>query len=360
MINLSNNLRKINGKMLPGHILFAPEWLVLGVNNVCNLHCKMCDVGTKSPTVFASNLTGTSPMNMPPELFKSIVDQSVKYFPRVKLGYAFTEPLVYPHLEETLAYAQEKKIHTSITTNALTLKQKAKALCELGCKQLFISLDGPEEIHNFIRGHKSSFQKAIEGIEELLKFEQRPEISVFCVVTEWNIGHLRSFVDYFRNFPLAQIGFLHNNFTAPDIAQHHNSLFGEFYRATVSNTDESNVGNMDLELLWQEIKKIKSTHYNFKVSFSPELSDKDHLEVFYKRPLIRLGKVCNDVFRNVMIKSDGSVIPAHGRCYNFNVGNVYNQTLPEIWNSASFSRFRKDLVDAGGLFPACSRCCSAF
>mgnify|MGYP004094617865 CR=1 FL=1 len=43
---LSRRLKSLNARLAPGHLLYGPEWLVLGVNNACNLHCKMCDVGT--------------------------------------------------------------------------------------------------------------------------------------------------------------------------------------------------------------------------------------------------------------------------------------------------------------------------
>lgn len=39
-------VKNLNRRFYPGHMFFAPEWLVLGVNNACNLHCRMCDVGT--------------------------------------------------------------------------------------------------------------------------------------------------------------------------------------------------------------------------------------------------------------------------------------------------------------------------
>ncbi|MCB0646426.1 MAG: SPASM domain-containing protein [Saprospiraceae bacterium] len=42
------------------------------------------------------------------------------------------------------------------------------------------------------------------------------------------------------------------------------------------------------------------------------------------------------------------------------VGTLYDQSLKEIWNSQVFSKFRLEISDAGGFFPACSRCCSAF
>lgn len=354
-------LKNINKKHLPQKYLFAPEWIVLGVNNVCNLHCKMCDVGTKTTeTNFAQNLIGTHPINMPLELIKKTIDQMAAFYPKAKLGYAFTEPLVYPHLEDSLLYAKSKHIETSITTNALTLKQKAEKLVDGELKSLFISLDGPQDIHNEIRGHKKSFQKAIEGIEEVLRLNPKLPISIFCVITEWNIGHLKVFADFFKDYPLQQLGFMHTNFTPQHIADSHNDIWINTYTATASNVEEVNIDNFDLDVLLKEIKAIRKEEYPFPISFSPEITSKEKLQQFYYQPEKIIGKMCNDVFTNIMIKSDGSVIPAHGRCYNLTLGNLYESSLKEIWNSRILNKFRSDLMNNGGLLPACSRCCSAF
>ncbi len=352
-------VKKINKKLLPQKYLFDPKWIVLGVNNVCNLHCKMCDVGTKNlESNFAQNLVGTHPINMPKELIEKIIDQTANYYPKTRLGYGFTEPLVYPLLIDSLAYANTKNLFTSITTNALTLKHKAKQLVDAGLNELYISLDGPQNIHNEIRGHKKSFQNAIEGIEELLKYKSPPTISIFCVITEWNIGHLKEFVNFFRAYPLKQLGFMHTNFTPPDIAAFHNKTWEHLYPATDSNVDETNMDNMDLDILWEEIRDIESDSFPFPVTFSPNINSKEQLLTFYNNPEKQIGKKCNDIFNNIMIKSDGSVIPAHGRCYNLDIGNIYEENIKDIWHSSILSKFRTDLQKAGGLLPACSRCCS--
>src|SRR5215471_14285355 len=180
-------LRRFNQQHYPGHFFFAPKWIVLGVNNVCNLRCKMCDVGTgDDDTNFAQNLTGTRPLNMPIELIKRILDQTAEHFPTAKIGYAFTEPLVYPHLIESLTYASGKNLYTAVTTNGLTLKPKAQSLIDAQLNELNISLDGPPEIHNQIRGNDKSYEKALAGIEELAKHSSRPIISIYCVITKWN------------------------------------------------------------------------------------------------------------------------------------------------------------------------------
>ena len=117
---------------------------------------------------------------------------------------------------------------------------------------------------------------------------------------------------------------------------------------------------MDLPLLWKEITEIRAKDWKFSTSFAPNFRDYGQMVDYYSKPGEIIGKVCNDAFRMMMIKSDGSVIPAHGRCYQHTVGNIYQQSLPEIWNSQAFGSFRKDLMAGGGLFPGCARCCSAF
>lgn len=356
-----NLIKKVNQKVLPENYFFSPEWIVLGVNNVCNLHCKMCDVGTKTmETNFAQNLVGTHPLNMPLDLLKKIIDQMAFYYPKSKLGYAFTEPLVYPYLQESLKYAKSKNIKTTVTTNALTLKQNASKLVSGGLSELYISLDGPQEIHNNIRGHAKSFQKAVEGIEEILRINPKQSISIFCVITEWNIGFLKEFAKYFNQFPLQQVGFMHTNFTPQSVADAHNLIWKTKYEATASNVEEINIHNYNLDLLWEEINEIKKEKFNFPISFSPEIESKEKLNEFYLSPEKKIGKICNDVFSNIMIKSDGSVIPSHGRCYNLTLGNLHTENLKEIWNSKVLNHFRGDLINNGGQLPACSRCCSAF
>ena len=345
----------------PMSALPRPEWIVLGVNNVCNLHCRMCDVGTRyEKSNFYANLVGTRPVDMPLDLIKRVIDQTAHQFPGAKLGYGFTEPLIYPHLSESLEYANGLGLYTAVTTNALMLAGHAEALVKAGLNDIFISLDGTPDIHNYIRGNRRSFQRAMEGIEALLGFRGSPGISVFSVITEWNIGHLAAFIDYFRHIPLLRLGFLHQNFTTREVADRHNLTYGNLYPATESCIAGVQIENLDLDLLWREIQEITQGDYAFPVSFSPEIQTRDRLDLYYKSPQVLFGNRCRDIFRNIMIKSDGTVIPAHGRCYNLAVGNLYEQDLGAIWCSGVFNRFRDAVTAAGGLLPACSRCCSAF
>lgn len=360
-MQLIARLKHLNEVVAPSAYRFAPEWIVLGVNNVCNLHCKMCDVGLgNSNTNFARNLTGSRPLNMPTSLLHRIIDQTAIYFPQTRVGFAFTEPLIYPGLIDAVAHASRNHLSTAVTTNGLHLPRHAEALANAGLKELFISLDGPPEAHNLIRGHRRSFELALEGVEKLVACAPRPEISVFCVITEWNYTRLAEFAALLSDYPLSRIGFMHTNFTSPHVARVHNSQWGNAYPATESNLGEMNLDQIDVDRLSEEIATIRGMNMPFALSFSPELTTTESLDIFYRHPELYMGRRCHDVYRSLMIKSDGSVIPAHGRCYNLTVGNVNETDLRAIWRSPVLSQLRADLKRAGGLMPACSRCCSAF
>src|SRR5215212_4601825 len=54
---------------------FAPEWLILCINNFCNLKCRMCDVGIgERASVFYANMIGDDPTNMSLDLLKQTLD----------------------------------------------------------------------------------------------------------------------------------------------------------------------------------------------------------------------------------------------------------------------------------------------
>lgn len=358
---ISNRVRRWNAVYIPGKVIQPPKWLVLGVNNSCNLHCKMCDVGVDDRrSNFFQNLMGSTPLHMPVGLFKKIVDQAEKYFPKVKVGYAFTEPLMYVHLAESLRYVKKRNLFTSMTTNGLGLKKWAPLFHDVKLDELNISLDGPPAVHNYIRGNAHSFAKAIEGVESLLSLNKKFRINVYCVINEWNSGFLLEFLQILNCYPLARVGLMHSNFTPQSIADEHNEKFGGLYPATASNVSETHNDGMDMNLLWEEIQKVKTFSWNFPVEFFPEMDSIKKLVVYYQNPELFIGRRCMDIFSNMMIKSNGDVIPSHGRCFNLKVGNLHESDLKTIWNSAILAQFRTDVTKNGGLLPACSRCCSAF
>lgn len=357
--SLARLARRANRRVLPSRLLYGPSWVILGVNNVCNLHCRMCDVGTgEEGSNFYQHMTGADPVQMPEALARRVIDQLATSFPKAKLGFAFTEPSVWPPLVAAVGEAARRGVFTSVTTNGLLLPKLAGPLAAAGLDELAVSIDGPAEIHDAIRRRAGSFDRAIAGIRAALDTPRPPRVSVFCAVTEWNIGHFATFLEALRPLRLERVGFMHTVYVSEAAATEHNSVWGARYSATPSNTRELALDRYDLDALWAEMIAIRGMALPFPVSWSPELGSRAELERYYRDPA-PFGRRCADAFENVMVKSDGTVIPAHSRCFPVVGGNVYEQDLAEIWNAPAFGRLRADLLAAGGLFPGCSRCCSA-
>ncbi len=352
-------LRRLNERLLPGHMVLGPRHVILGVNNYCNLHCRMCDVGTgHDGTNFGANLVGAKTANMPMALLRRIVDQVAASWPRTQLAFVYTEPLAWPPLGEALAYARARKLLTSVTTNGLLLPRRAKEVS--AANVLAVSLDGPEAVHDGIRRHKGSFTRAVQGIEAVAAMPSPPEISVYCTITQWNSGSLREFLAQMRHLPLKRIGLIHNNFVTAEQAEQHNLLHGAVLPATPSNVFEADPAAIDLDVLSQELTEIAASRYPFPVKIQPGITTRAALETYYRYPQVKIGRYCHDAFRSLMIDADGEVIPVHGRCFRFPIANIRDQPLEQLWNHPAISGLRQTLAQAGGLLPACSRCCGGF
>ena len=354
-------LRALNERLLPGRPLLGPAQVILGVNNFCNLRCVMCDVGTGDrQTNFAANLVGAHARSMPIDLFEHIAGEIAAFCPSAHLGFAFTEPLAWRPLGEALAMARERSLQASVTTNGLLLMRCLDDLAHGQCRHLAVSIDGPEAVHDEIRRHPGSYARAVAGIEGLAAKPGAPEIAVYCTITESNVGFLRPFLQAMSRLPLARVGLLHNNFITPEQAERHNVAYDGLLHATPSNVFLSDPRRIELKLLAEELQEIERTSYPFPVLIQPHRTSLPALQTYYLEPEAPIGRTCQDVSRMLMIDPDGEAIPAHGRCFRFPIGNILDTSLPSLWNHQRLSDLRRALRDAGGLLPACSRCCSAF
>lgn len=341
--------------------MFGPANIVLGVNNFCNLRCLMCDVGTgNTETNFGANLTAAKTASMRWDTFEKIVDQAHGLWRRAHLSFVYTEPLAWPLIGQALRYAAEKRHWTSVTTNGLLLSRWAKDIAAAHCGAVAVSLDGPEDVHDRIRRKKGSFARAVAGIEILAAQPHPPDIGVYCAINEYNVGTLRQFLRDIAHLPLKEVGFLHTNFVSEEQARRHNAAWGSELHATPSNVFEVSPARVDLRLLSEEIDEIRASTMSFGVRFSPDLATYEELAVYYRQPEIPVGRRCDDVFRSIMIDPDGDIIPVHGRCFRFPLGNIHEDGLRGAWNHERLSGLRRTLTRAGGLLPACTRCCSAF
>ncbi|HXV61186.1 MAG TPA: radical SAM protein [Vicinamibacteria bacterium] len=346
----------------------APEWLVLCINNFCNLHCKMCDVGLgETGTAFYANLIGDDPRNMSRELLLQVLDQAISFSPPPRVGFAYTEPLLHRGIVDFCREATNRRLYTSITTNGYLLPALAEPLVESGLEHITISVDGPSEVHARVRGSEDSFERLYVGVERLQEARRRrgrktPRVQFSYTITDENYTDMVRFVRDIAPLTPDSLSFSHLNFVTTEMANTHNTAFRDpELRVARSNLGTMDLHRIDLDALWSELvalQELASRARSWDFTIVPDLSRREDLDVYYREPLRFVGgRRCTDPWRMMLIETDGSVVPAHGRCFHAIMGRLTEEPLDDIWNSSRLANFRKILKEHGGTLPACARCC---
>ncbi len=326
----------------------------------------MCDVGIhETASAFFAHLVGPNPQNMTPALLHEVLDQAAAFYPRPSIGLAYTEPLIHANITDFCESIVHRGFHCAITTNGFLLPRLADQLVEIGVQEITVSVDGPAQVHDRIRGRSGSFGALYSGIEALGRAKARlgasnPAVRFSYTITDMNYTAMLEFLQAVETLDSESFIFSHLNFISDDMAARHNTLHHGEWTMARSNIGAMDLAAINLDAMWDAVRQLKSYGKKRRLSLTivPDLDSREELEVYYHQPLRFVGgMVCTDPWRMMMIKTDGTVIPAHGRCYNVPVGNITERPLFDIWNGARFQGFRRTLQDAGGTLPACARCC---
>ena len=136
------------------------------VTEQCNLSCKHCYQGTRC----ADELSLPEITDVIEEVSDMLKDWSDTYGVAFSRSFNITggEPFLRPDLFEILEEIRKRGIDFYLLTNGtLVSREGAKRLADLGIKGAQVSIEGPENVHDGIRG-AGSFAAAAAGIECLI------------------------------------------------------------------------------------------------------------------------------------------------------------------------------------------------
>jgi MoaA/NifB/PqqE/SkfB family radical SAM enzyme len=342
-----------------------PVSLNLHLTRRCNLKCVMCEQHrhTNGPT----GLSWYDPLReLPLSVWVGLLDQVAAFRPRLYLTGG--EPTLYPHFAGLLTEAKQRGFVVHLQTNGTLLDRVADALVAEGVEMVTISLDGPLEIHDAIRGQAGAFRKTCEGIKALVAARDRqrspgPIIQINCVVSKASLPILDQMVPLAHELGADILQIQHTIFnTAANVRRHNLALSPGFAaRAELDLTPpsipegeyyESKITPADLPGLLDQFGKARRLAKNrLKVVFLPNLP-LNLLGPYYLDLTHPFPAVCNSPWKVCRILPDGTVSP----CLHLVTGNIADQPFPEIWNGPRMRRFRQ--IISRQLFPGCVRCCS--
>lgn len=344
----------------------------LVVNNNCNCFCKMCDVGVlrrqkrqKQPdltkelkTNFVSNIFSHDENSAPLSL-----TEYHKLIQSVATGTTFyinsAEPLLYKNIFSLLDILCERGMRVYITTNGLLLNKYVEKIAQYPIENFCVSIDGPAAVHDDVRGIKGLFAKVFEGMKRLRELRPDLYLRTSTAISHMNQDALVSMAKELEPLSLQAMLFNHLNFIDEAMANVHNQHYAELISCTPSSITLTPPERVHVPRLAREIFELKQRYDNAR--FYPDISEPEDIYFYYKNPL---GSVCGQgclVGTNSLAVAPNGDIQLGQRCFQHVVGNVRTSSLHDILNNnAWLQTFRTALKEAGGYFPACTRCCGGF
>lgn len=358
---IDTNLLKLVRNAVPYYLspsiaAASPLTIYWSINSVCNLKCKMCDVGLDNiESTFWKHLRIERKLNeIDIAVFKRVIDEVASDRPFIAIN--STEPLMYKPILQAVEYCHQKALGVGITTGGYTLPQLAADLVEAGLTRLNVSVDGPKDIHNFIRGRPDSYERSIKGIELFIEASRKAglknKVYVNYTISSMNYTKLVEFSKLTNELPI-ELNYVQNWFVDEAMAERHNREFGHMYHASVACLSEHNdPKKIDIDVLYDQMQSLKG---NRNIHFLPRLT-KDELRTHYHQSELHMRKssACMAAYFFMNVLADGSVIP-FTRCPSMNLGNVNESSFYEIWNGPRMKEWRQ-FIKKEKRMPMCLKC----
>ncbi len=302
----------------------------------CNLRCRHCYQGRRRV------------QEMTLDELKREIDGATEMFQaweeehgiQVSPSIHFTggEPFLYEDLWEVIEYSRRGGYSVALMTNGSLIKREdgLKAF-SLGISDVQVSLEGPPDLHDSIRG-RGSFAAATKGVEELSAAGDR--VSANVTLTRLNVDAIEETVEIAKGVGFYGIG---------------------FSRMVPCGRGKALLNSLltpqELKSAYQRIKSLDRPSFEV-VSGDPLAGMLSETKSPSGCNLTLSG--CSAGFSGVTITSDGSVMPC--RRIGLAVGNLRQKSLRAIWASSKILwRLRKRENYKGkcgrcSLWPSCRGC----
>ncbi|MBD3314461.1 MAG: radical SAM protein [Chitinivibrionales bacterium] len=321
----------------------------LEITYKCNLRCKTCGLAK------VAKEKGSQELNT--EEWKRIIDE-LFVLGRRRFTLIGAEPLVRPDVFDLITYIKDNGGHCSITTNALLLGKgdTAERLVRAGLDVMSVSIDGPDESHDDIRGGTDVLAKVKDGIAKIIEARRReatskPSIRVHTTVSAYNYDKLARMIPLAEDLGTDELQFQYVSETpkeAVTATRYRGDIIGS--ERFLSLNGSALLSDGQIELYGHNLAKIRSANSKIAVRTGvlSALNEKN----------LRTGqfpmKTCRIVPGLITIDPYGECVPCAHLDYSF--GSVRDESVRTVLNSERYRDFCEAIK--GKLFPVCAYCCS--
>ena len=333
----TSNMGKIVGKSKIGF-----RKLVLKPTYICFHKCSYCKTRQKNYACQKKERT-----EIPLDTAKKVIGEAYKLGMR-ELVISGGDPLLYGGLVDLVEYINSyNDIVLIVNSVAAKLSNKvSKELILAGIDAWNISIDSPiPEVHNYIRGVVNAFEESMCGLAMLRKqtslLGARTRFNFMTVITQINYETLDRLISLAFDQKIASIylmkpyGTVNNNhlLTVQQIEK-----FNKLIKPKLL---------CQLESLGATGKIIKNAKYVLESIYNLNFATKENYAqgIFWNSDQA-IKDLCKVPNYYMLIQANGDVLP----CCAMEVaqdgakvmGNIFNDSLSEIWESKKYFLFRKE------------------
>ncbi len=319
-----------------------PQSISLTITNHCNLRCQMC--GQWSPEGYMHAQKDSLRREMTLADWKRVVDELAEH-QISSLLLRGGEPFLFPGIVELLEYIHSKGIFISIDTNGTMLKQFATDIVRMGNIHLTISVDGPEAIHDAVRGVPGCFQRIRDGLAQLEAEERAAgktiSRSINFTISPYSIQGLGVLPEVARSLGVRTISIVPYYYTPEHVGQRYEqelrSLGCPAFSWAGFHHEESGVAAEVFQEQYRQYLATLGEVYNFPYM---ALSEAEY-ETWFRDPLTPVGPLhCTNVEKLIDIQPNGEA----NFCVDYPdyaFGNVRQNSIATIWNGERAEKFRQ-------------------
>ncbi len=317
-----------------------PTRLQIEPSSACNLHCVMCPIDEmQRPKGIISF-----------ENFKKIVDKvpSANVLSLTGIG----EPTMNRALPEMVAYAKARGMTVGFASNGTLFTQElAEKLVQAGLDHVSFSIDGgSKEAYEKIRlGGK--FERAVGGAELVLGAKKRlgrktPYVKMTFLIQRDNILNLKDIVQLIHDIHPDGYATKHlANLNEKDVAALAPDLQSEVKVAKAVEAAVALAESLGELAMVPQLRKFGPGSTESPPAAAPAKADPDEL------------RVCLSPWYNLTVNWNGAVSACCFRTDQpYDLGNLLEQSLDEVWQGEKYRRFRKALIHHRGEVSVCRTC----
>ncbi len=300
----------------------------LHITEKCNLKCRHCYQTGKH----IEEMTLAEIKNVVSETTQMLHDWSDLYNMSFTQSFNITggEPFLRSEIYEILSFIKDHNAEAYILTNGVLVdKKKADLLKQLKVNGIQVSIEGPQKIHDSIRG-KGSFSSSIKGIQHLLDAEIK--VTMNTTLSKVNAKYIMEIIEFANTLKVQRFSF---------------SRLVPYGRG---------LDLIDKMLSREYISKIYKKLFSLKPG-SLEIVTGDPIASQMSEDEPSGGHAatggCAAGISGITILSDGTITPC--RRMPVPIGNIRNDSIREIFTTSSILESLRDKASYEGKCSKCNR-----